>query len=225
MEEKDLTRSLFDKTDALIARHRQAKPAVFPTPPEAVSSPDVFPVLTRKVSPEEAARLVAETQTGKSRHAVTEPALPPFCKADDTKAEKKTSTGEQELASSSSMASQGEAAALPSRGVATLRLESVTAADHASESAATSESRIMAGGASPTCSNVSENMPAISLQASAMADAIAPELADLVAELAREVAGTVIRQMTPRIRDIVEKRSRELIMEALEKAEMVPPQA
>ena len=62
MEEKDLTQALFDKTDALIAKHRQPKPAVFPTPLDAVMPTPPLPVLSNKVSPEDAARLLAENE-------------------------------------------------------------------------------------------------------------------------------------------------------------------
>ena len=58
MNGDDFTKSLLDKTDALIAKHRQPRGAIVPPPEGAADQDPALPVLTRKLSLEEAQALV-----------------------------------------------------------------------------------------------------------------------------------------------------------------------
>ena len=58
MNGDDFTKSLLDKTDALIAKHRQPRGAIVPPPEGAADQDPALPVLTQKLSLEEAQALV-----------------------------------------------------------------------------------------------------------------------------------------------------------------------
>ena len=58
MNGEDFTQTLLDRTDALIAKHRQPKGAISPTPEGVIETAPMVPVLTQKLSPEEAALLI-----------------------------------------------------------------------------------------------------------------------------------------------------------------------
>lgn len=214
MEEKDLTNAVIDKTDALIARHREIRPAVFPTPPEAITPPQPLPVLNKKVSPEEAARLLSEQDGNQLESSLIEPQIEP--KLSITRAETTFSpVARQNEGLTSSTSVNTETIAFP-----------VSAAISKSEKAL-SETAVQ--GVQPLNATLKEevvdvrsadsaNLTSCAINIEAVINAIAPELANLVTELTKEVSSSVIRQMAPKVREIVEKRSRELVSEAISKA-------
>ena len=203
MNGEDSTKALMEKTDALIARHRDtqaAQPAVSVSE-GAADQAELLPTLTRKLSPDQAFELIKqsalqaaqETQAMQKSVDQDAPRIPNIDEVDPW----------EDNDNEGSATTQATPVLEYSNSVAESFFKTSTVSE-------------------PLTSEPDDTGQIANIDANSLAEKVAPELAQLVTELTKEVSMTVFRQMQPGLQAIIENRIRAVIEDAISQTNKPP---